>query len=507
MSNNKKECIYKVSGMHCASCEILIEKKLLQLHGVKSVEASTGRGEVVVEYENDAPSAGKLNQIFEEDKYVFSKKEANEDGYVINLDGAFKTIGITTLIVFVYLFLNRLGFGKYANVSSSSSLPAFFVMGLIAGVSSCAALVGGIILSMSKQWAELYAGGTSIKQRMQPHLMFNIGRILSYAFFGALLGALGSKLKVASELSSILVLLVSVIMILLGLQMLGVRALRRFQFTMPKFITRRIADEKNFQGKRMPALMGAATFFLPCGFTIAAQSVALISGSAWQGALVLTLFALGTLPALLLIGLTSVKFSSRPHLFGQFAKVAGMVVLFFALFNINAQMNVLGWTGFSGIFGASQSQAQEDNLPKIVNGKQILKMDASSRGYSPNYLRVRVNVPVRWEITDTGTSGCTGAVISRLFKGAIELSPGTTSVKEFTPTAVGKYRFSCWMGMVTGIIEVVDSSQKVSLSAVNTANAATTDDVIPSGAKGCGGGGGSGGGCGGSGGGGCGRSR
>ena len=505
---NKKECIYKVSGMHCASCEILIEKKLLQFHGVKSVEASTGRGEVVIEYENDAPSAGKLNQIFSEDKYVFSKKEAGSDGYVINLDGAIKTLGVTFLVIFAYFALNRLGLGKYANVSATSSLPAFFIMGIIAGVSSCAALVGGIVLSMSKQWAELYADGTSTKKRMQPHIMFNVGRIISYAFFGMLLGALGSKLRVSLQFSSMLVLFVSVMMIFLAFQMLGVRAFRRFQFTMPKFITRRVADEKNFKGKYMPSLMGASTFFLPCGFTIAAQGIALISGSALQGALVLSLFALGTAPALLLIGLTSVKFSSRPHLFGQFAKVAGTVVLFFALYNINAQMNVLGWGGLNGIFGALKSQAQDNNLPKIVNGKQLVKMDASSRGYSPNYLRVRAGVPVRWEIRDTGTSGCTGAIISRLFKGAIELTPGTTSVKEFTPpNTPGKYRFSCWMGMVTGIIEVVDPSQKLSLAGVSAVNAATTDDVIPSGAKGCGGGGSGGGGCGGSGGGGCGGAK
>lgn len=504
---NKKECIYKVSGMHCASCEILIEKKLLQLHGVKSVEASTARGEVVIEYENEAPNAGKLNQAFLKDKYVFSKKEAaSGDPYVINLDGAIKTIGIAFLVIFAYFALNRLGFGKYANVSATSSLPAFFIMGLIAGVSSCAALVGGIILSMSKQWTDLYAASNSTKEKMQPHIMFNIGRVASYAIFGAILGAVGSKFQVSLKFSSMLVLFVSVMMIFLALQMLGVRAFRRFQFTMPKFITRRIADEKNFQGKRMPALMGAATFFLPCGFTIAAQGVALISGSALQGALVLALFALGTAPALLAIGLTSVKFFSRPHLFGQFAKVAGIVVLFFALFNINAQMNVLGWGGFSNIFSASKSAAADNGLPPIVGGKQILKMTASSRGYNPNYLRIRAGVPVRWEITDTGTSGCTGAIISRLFKGTIELTPGTISVKEFTPPeTAGKYRFSCWMGMVTGIIEIVDPNQKVSLG-IPAANAAA-NDIVPSGAKGCGGGGGGGGGCGGGDGGGCGGAR
>ena len=84
-------------------------------------------------------------------------------------------------------------------------------------------------------------------------------------------------------------------------------------------------------------------------------------------------------------------------------------------------------------------------------------MDASSRGYSPNYFKVRVGIPVRWEITDKGTSGCTNAIISKsLFEGEILLTPGQTSIKEFTPEKPGKYKFSCWMGMVSGTIEVVD---------------------------------------------------
>ena len=91
--------------------------------------------------------------------------------------------------------------------------------------------------------------------------------------------------------------------------------------------------------------MGAATFFLPCGFTITAQTIALISGSAVQGALIMGFFALGTAPMLLLIGLSSVKFFSKPHLSMVFSRVAGFLVLFFALYNIYSQINVLGWIG------------------------------------------------------------------------------------------------------------------------------------------------------------------
>ena len=60
----KKEYIYFVKGMHCASCEVLIEKKLLALKEIKSVEASADKGRVLIVYQGQRPSTNKLNEIF-----------------------------------------------------------------------------------------------------------------------------------------------------------------------------------------------------------------------------------------------------------------------------------------------------------------------------------------------------------------------------------------------------------------------------------------------------------
>ena len=65
-----KEHIYQIKGMHCASCEILIEKNILELDGVRSVEASTSRGQVVIEYEKEMPSQKKLNEMFLKENYL-----------------------------------------------------------------------------------------------------------------------------------------------------------------------------------------------------------------------------------------------------------------------------------------------------------------------------------------------------------------------------------------------------------------------------------------------------
>ena len=388
-------------------------------------------------------------------------------------------------------------------LASGPPLPAFFLFGILAGLSTCAALVGGLVLSMSKQWNEVYADKNTAIQKATPHLMFNAGRLVFYALLGGILGLIGSKLQLSLGFSSVLVLGVSILMFFLALQMLGVKTFQRFQISMPKFMTRYVANEKNFKGKYMPFIMGGLTFFLPCGFTITAQGLALISGSFLQGSLIMLAFALGTLPVLLSIGLSSSKLASNKKLSERFLKTAGVVVLFFALFNANNQMNVLGYSNISDLFGKTVQAdivdtASEEGLPPIINGKQVIKMEASASGYSPNYFKVRVGVPVKWEITDKGTNGCTNVIVSRsLFSDDIKLTPGNVSTQEFTPNKVGKFKFSCWMGMVSGIIEVVDSKTSSSDNKANSNNSASVNnEVVPSGASSsCGGGNGGSCGC------------
>ncbi len=206
-------------------------------------------------------------------------------------------------------------------------------------------------------------------------------------------------------------------------------------------------------------------------------------------------FALGTLPMLTAIGFSSLKLTAKPHLSDKFLKVAGILVLFFGLYTLNAQLNVLGLPSLNDVRLnlSTTSQFSEDGFPPIVNGKQLLKMDALAYGYEPNEFMVRAGIPVRWEIENKGVSGCTNAIVSKgLFAGEIRLD-GEASIKEFTPEKPGKYKFSCWMGMISGIINVVDEN--------GSANEVlgVEDEEIPSGAYGCGGtrGGSCTGGCGG----------
>lgn len=460
--------------MHCPACEVLVEKKLLEQDTVKSAEASLADGTVQISYTGRKPKLRELNKQLEEDEYRFEKENIKtfpEPPLFVFRNGTLEInhhkilrglfiLGIAVLIILGFVLVDHSGFSSLLSVNDTSTLPAFFIFGLLAGTSSCAALVGGIVLSMSKQWGRLYANEHSRAKQMQPHVLFNIGRIVSFAFLGGVLGFIGGTLQISLPLTASLTIGVSVMMLVLGLQMMGVKRFERFQAKPPKFLTHFISDEHNFKGRYMPAIMGALTFFLPCGFTITAQGLALASGSPQQGAMIMFFFSLGTLPMLIIVGVSSVKLLNNRHFSKYFLKAAGVLVLFFALYNINSQLVVLNLPNVNDLYETDVSAANT-NLPPIVNGKQVIEMDAYARTYTPNTFKVQAGIPVLWKIHDKGTSGCTNAVISQsLFEGEIRLTPGETSTRTFTPTKPGKYRFSCWMGMVTGTIEVVDASGK-----------------------------------------------
>jgi uncharacterized protein len=460
---------YFVNGMHCASCELLIENKLLEKENIKSVEVSQKDKSVLIEFTGEAPNSKNLNRLFKKDGYTFSDTKVNSDkktepifkvtndGEIIwNFDRMLKIVPALLIVAIIFgSFLKFSSSGLASlSVNAESSLLAFVAFGVIAGFSTCSALVGGIVLSMSKQWSDLYQTSDNLIEKLQPQLLFNLGRLLSYALIGFLLGSLGNVFQISISASAIITILVSILMIVLSLQILGVEWASKFQPKLPKVLTRNLADQRNFSGRFMPVLMGAGTVLLPCGFTITTQGIALLSGDPIRGALIMTAFALGTAPILLFIGFSSLMFNRRPHITKFFSQVAGLLIILFSLFNLNSAFNVLGLPNLSSYFLNNKEILV--NQAK-VGETQIINMSATAGGYEPSYFKVKVNQPVEWRITDNGASGCTNAVIAKdFFDGEIRLNPGQTSTKIFTPTKVGKFRFSCWMGMATGIIEVTN---------------------------------------------------
>lgn len=247
-------------------------------------------------------------------------------------------------------------------------------------------------------------------------------------------------------------------MLILGFQLTELfPRLSSLNFTLPKSISNMLGiqqhKEKEYSHKNA-MIMGAMTFFLPCGFTQAMQLFAISSGSPITGALTMGVFALGTAPGLLGIGgLTAIIKGASAKTFFRFA---GLVVIALAVFNITNGVNL---TGINVLAFATNNASVQANDPNVTleNGVQIVKMTQSGSGYSPNSFTIKKGLPVKWVINSTNPYTCAASIVMPAFGIRQSLQEGDNTI-EFTPKEIGTIRFSCSMGMFTGSFNVIDDS-------------------------------------------------
>jgi len=447
-----KQTFY-VKGMHCASCELLIERKLKEIIGVSDVNVSLKTKALEISCdENQQFSARKLNRLFNDTEYSFATEKPIEN----ETSSLTFTIVTAAVLLGVIFFASKIGLLNSVRITSESSLPLIFTFGLIAGFSSCAALIGGLVISLSEKWNEAYTRYDSFSSKITPHLLFNSGRLISFALLGAVLGVIGSKFKLSGPFTVGLIVFVSVIMILLALQMLGVRALDGFKIALPKKLTSHAADDKKFSGAYAPFFTGFITFLLPCGFTLIAEGVAILAGSALRSSLIMLSFVLGTTIPLLLIGVFSVKLVNSKAASEKFLKVAGLVVIFFALYNINVQLGITA-RAFSGNNTTRSSVYTNAYESQSQSTAQVIKtIYTSANDISPSTFTVSVGKPVRFEVySEDNGYGCMSTIMVRgLYNQPQLLRQGQTIVMEFTPTETGSYQITCAMGVPRGVINV-----------------------------------------------------
>lgn len=423
--------------MHCKSCEVLIEKNLAKIPEIRKTNVSHKDGKADIWYEGgEVPMVAIQKavsdsgyQIGDEDKLPWISKNPTD----------WKNLFSAALILAtIYIIARMLGLGDFNINTERDGLLVVFVIGLTAGLSTCMALVGGLVLALSARHAELHPEAKTL-EKFRPHLYFNLGRIMGYAFFGGIIGYLGSAIKPSPKFMGLMTIVVGAVMLFLGLKLVEVfPALRDKTLALPKFISRifgpKMEDkEYSHQGA---AISGALTFFLPCGFTQAMQLYAVSTGSFIQGALIMSLFALGTAWGLLGVGGLSSAFKGQAA--KRFFAVAGLAVILLGGYNISSGGSVV-FTKFGG-----------QNAPVVGNQDfQEVKMTQGAGGYIPNILTVKKGKPVKWIINSTTSYSCASYIVMPKFGINQTLKKGENIIT-FTPTEAGEIPFSCSMGMYRG---------------------------------------------------------
>lgn len=321
-----------VKGMHCKSCEVLIENKLRDIDGIKEVKADLSSNRVKFRTDaDDSNLINEINSIIEEHGYSVHSQELKR---AINYKELGYSFVVALGIAFLFVLIQLAG---VTNLISAGNItyPVVFLIGIVASISTCMAVVGGLVLSISSTYAKS-------NERRVPLSLFHISRLLSFFVLGGVLGYVGSFLTLTPFFYFTVTTVLFVVMVILAVNLLDIfPVFQKLQVTLPKQLTSGILKTDRVKNFFTPAFLGLSTFFLPCGFTQSMQINAIASGNVLTGALTMSIFALGTLPVLALISFGSTKLAKSAKS-GLFFKTSGFLVLFFALYTFLTSLVSVG---------------------------------------------------------------------------------------------------------------------------------------------------------------------
>ncbi|MBL8965801.1 MAG: sulfite exporter TauE/SafE family protein [Spirochaetaceae bacterium] len=496
-----KRSILRIEGMTCPSCAARVRSALAELPGVGTVSVDLAGATAAVEHDVDLAGEEDFRAALEGAGYALGKSGA------AGLAGALPALGLGLLLSGAYLAASAAGFfNAIPRVDAALGYGALFLVGLLSSV-HCVAMCGGIALSQSIPGTAAERagkGGTGRLARLEPGLLYNLGRVLAYTLIGGLAGALGSAFDFSSTAKGAITALAALLMLGFGLRSLGLLPrLPRLPGPRGTGTTRLGAAASRLAAylrRRGPFAVGLLNGLIPCGPLQTMQLYALGAGGFLAGALSLFAFSLGTVPLLLGFGLAAALLPRRALPFIRQASAVLVIVLAFVTFGRAAALaGIPLFEPGVGALSLGEGRATRGNLPatevglslrgsagpgtvlayagtelspsgtvlasetagklpaaKLEEGFQSITTEFRANAYQA--FAVQVGIPVKWtiRIRAQDLNGCNNPVIVPAFKLKKVLVPGDNLV-EFTPTAEGVIPYSCWMGMIRSRIVVVPS--------------------------------------------------
>ncbi len=201
-----------------------------------------------------------------------------------------------------------------------------FLMGLV-GSLHCAGMCGPLTL--------LLPSGKSTSSRfIAGRLLYNLGRIATYALLGLLVGLVGqqSTLFVSREIISVTVGVLILVFVLLPDKWLS--EINVYQIIARTTGKLKAGFKRNFETNYYTGqlVFGFFNGLLPCGLVYAALAGSFIQLDTLKGGAYMALFGLGTLPMMLSISLGSGWL--KRHFSGQIRKLIPLTYAFLAIWLI-----------------------------------------------------------------------------------------------------------------------------------------------------------------------------
>ncbi|MBZ0320099.1 MAG: sulfite exporter TauE/SafE family protein [Anaerolineae bacterium] len=353
------------------------------------------------------------------------------------------------------------------------NLWVIFFTGLTTGGLTCLAIQGGLLATaMTHQTvntpqpirkssrrrskprqAKTPLTAVQLPENPLPVVYFLVAKLIAYTLTGFLLGALGSALQITPKVQAVMQIAAGLFMLATALNMFNVHPIFRYVVLQPpKRLTRLVRNQAKSQEVFTPALLGLMTVFIPCGTTQAMEILAISSGNAIWGALIMFVFVLGTSPTFLVLGVLASQLRGK---FQQtFALTAAFLILLLSVLSLDTGLKLLGSPLAPSYLLAGLRSSGPPVPATLVNGVQELTIHAYDTRYSPDYFSAQHGQPIRLRLVTDNTYGCTrGFSIPTLDIWQVLPEQGETVI-DLPPQRAGNLRFTCSMGMYNGTIVI-----------------------------------------------------
>lgn len=326
-----------------------------------------------------------------------------------------------------------------------------FLTGLTVGGLTCLAVQGGLLASViaaRQEHAERKTQGT--KDNLLPTIAFLVSKLLAYTLLGFFLGAFGQRVGINENVQTAMQFFAGFYMIGIACNLLNIHPIfRYFVIQPPRFLLKKVRLQSKSSDLFAPLLLGAMTIFIPCGTTLAMEALAISSAHPLKGAAIMSVFIFGTMPVFLGIGWLTDLMGSKYRT--KFMKITAIALFYLGFISITGALQV----GSIKIFSQSPITTSNEKRYTAVPDQQNITINITSSGYTPNYLKVKKNIPVNVTVASKDAYSCALAFRVPSLGISKNLHPTETYIFSFTPKESGSIDFTCSMGMYSGKIEVI----------------------------------------------------
>jgi sulfite exporter TauE/SafE len=288
---------------------------------------------------------------------------------------------------------------------------------------------------------------SSTSSSFKDQVIYNLGRVISYTIIGGLFGLLGSVISINTKVQGILTFIISFMMLILGLSMVNFLP-KIFYKLIPRFSFLKIKKANT------PFLIGLLNGLMPCGPLQTMQLYALTTGSFVRGAVSMFFFALGTVPLMLGVGeilrKLKVKFGYIMH------KISASLIIFLSVLMMIRSFNYWGFTFDKLIYSSYKDYLIAEEKDDV----QYIETDLKDFKYKDILVQKGVLVKFNIKVDNYKMYGCINSILIPSKDIKYDLKNGDNII-EFTYDEVGTYKYTCWMGMVSANIKVVDNLEEI----------------------------------------------